>query len=637
MNEKSIDPEKTVGIDLGTTFSVVAHLDRDQKPTTIPNDEGDLSTPSVIFFDSSGTVVGNEAINAAEFEPARSARYAKRDVGSEIFHKKILGHTFPPEVLQAIVLRKLKDDAELKIGKFSKAVITVPAYFNEPRRKATQDAGTLAGIEVLDIINEPTAAAIAFGVKEGFIDQEGVAEKNERVLVYDLGGGTFDVTLMDISGSEFNTIATAGDVHLGGIDWDLRILDFLADQFQEQHGNDPREDASATLKLRQLATRAKKTLTARDTAQVRFAFENQRSNLEVSRVEFEEITEDLVERTKLTVNRLLREASIKWNDVSRLLLVGGSTRMPMIHTMLEKESGLSVDRSLSPDEAVAHGAAVYADILMRRGRGDDTFKVSNVNSHDLGVLGLDPKTKKAVRQIMIPRNSKIPVIKSRKFVTSKDSQKEVVVTVVEGGTDRGVGATKIGKCRVTELPEGLVKGSPVNVTFKYSSDGRLTVNADLPTADVRARTIIERASGMTRQEVAEWKTRLADGIRIKERFKDSDPDLKQTSAKKTPSPKSDSNGRAGKIEKKTKRTSASEDILDLKIGEKRKSKHDLIDFSLPEIADKNSNGSDSFAGIDLGDAPPKNNDDSFALDEIPGNNSVTSDSGLDSFFDKLKD
>jgi molecular chaperone DnaK len=608
--------EPSVGIDLGTTFSVVAHLDRSNQPATIPNDEGDLSTPSVVFFDTTGTVVGNEAINASEFEPARSARFAKRDVGSSSFHKKILGHSFPPEVIQAIILQKLKEDAELKIGEFFKAVITVPAYFNEPRRKATQDAGTLAGLEVMDIINEPTAAAIAFGVKEGFIDSEGAAKKEERVLVYDLGGGTFDVTLMDMKGADFQTVATAGDVHLGGIDWDLRILDFLADQFVEEHGIDPREDPVHALKLRTLATRAKKTLTSRETAQVRFAMDGNRSNLEISNGEFVDITEDLIERTKLTVNRLLKDAGLKWNDISRLLLVGGSSRMPMVQRMLESESGIKPDRSLSPDEAVAQGAAVYADILRQRGEGNSSFKISNVNSHDLGVMGINPNTKKAMRQIMIPRNTKLPVIRSKKFVTSKDGQKEVVVTVVEGGTDTGQGATKVGKCRVSGLPEGLVKGSPVKVTFKYSGDGRLTVNAELPTADVRARTLIERASGMSKEEIAEWKLRVAKGIAVEGRYEETEegsPASKKVAKKQV-----------------NKQASKKAPVFKEDIGGSDEAKG----MELPSVGDSPKK-TQSFVGIDVGDDAP-NDADSFVLD-VPEQKAVEADSGLDSFFGKLED
>ena len=215
--------EPAIGIDLGTTYSVLAHLDGDGKPRTVPNDEGETITPSAVFFDRDAPVVGREALRAAELEPQRLARFAKRDVGQRQFGKSICGRTFPPEVIQALVLAKLKQDAGLKLGEFRKAVVTVPAYFNEPRRKATQDAGRLAGLEVIDIINEPTAAAIAYGFEHRFLAADGSANGRERVLIYDLGGGTFDVTLMDIDGSEFRAVAIAGDVYLGGIDWDERI------------------------------------------------------------------------------------------------------------------------------------------------------------------------------------------------------------------------------------------------------------------------------------------------------------------------------------------------------------------------------------------------------------------------------
>lgn len=531
----SKEEQLSVGIDLGTTFSVVASVDRDGKPVTIPNDEGGLSTPSVVYFDSACTVVGNEAVNAAEFAPERTARFAKRDIGNDLMNRKILGNAYPPEVVLALILQKLKLDAELKIGKFDKAVVTVPAYFNEPRRKATQDAGRLAGIEVLDIINEPTAAAIAFGVSNGFVDQAGKAKEKERVLVYDLGGGTFDVTLMDIEGSDFNTIGTAGDVHLGGMDWDGRIMHHLADQFEEEHKIDPRSEPSSLQKLLQQATRAKKTLTARDQAQIRFALQGKQSVLSISRAEFTSLTEDLVERTRMTVKRLLKESKTSWSQVTRLLLVGGSTRMPMIHEMLESESGLKCDRSLSPDEAVAHGAAVYAQNLVNS-KASPGLIISNVNSHDLGVLGRDPKTKKRTRQMMIPRNSKIPVTQRRKFVTSKDGQREVIVTVVEGGTDSGEGATRIGKCRVSDLPEGLPKNTPVFVTFQYAADGRLSVSAELPTVEVQARIAIQRSSGMSEEQLTFWRERIEAGIKIDTDEKVAHPSEKpeEPAAEKTP-------------------------------------------------------------------------------------------------------
>ena len=239
-----------IGIDLGTTFSVVAYLDGSGRPITIVNGEGDLITPSVVLFDGKSAVVGKEAVKAAVMEPELIADFAKRDMGSMFYSKKVGGQQLPPEVIQSLILEKLKNDAERKLGPIGKVVVTVPAFFNEPRRKATQDAAQLAGLEVLDIINEPTAAAIAFGYQVGFLDAKGEARKKETILVYDLGGGTFDVTLMEIEGSEFTAIATGGDVFLGGIDWDRRLADYIADKFRDKHhGFDPRQDAAGIQRL----------------------------------------------------------------------------------------------------------------------------------------------------------------------------------------------------------------------------------------------------------------------------------------------------------------------------------------------------------------------------------------------------
>ncbi len=267
----------------------------------------------------------------------------------------------------------------------------MPAYFNEPRRKATQDAGRLAGLQVIDIINEPTAAAIAFGVQEGFLSDQAVARYRERILVYDLGGGTFDATLMELSGRRFQTLATAGDVHLGGIDWNQRLADYLATTFRETHGIDVRQDAIAAQTLLAEAEDAKRALTTRDAVDIHLAFDGRRLGVHVTREIFEHMTEDLVARTSFTINKLLRDATLEWNDVTRVLMVGGSTRMPMIQKMLRRESGQEPDRSLSPDEAVAHGAAIYADLLLNSADRPQ-IDVTNVNSHHLGVLGVEKGT-----------------------------------------------------------------------------------------------------------------------------------------------------------------------------------------------------------------------------------------------------
>ena len=502
-----------VGIDLGTTFSLVGFVDATGRPMSVINAEGDMTTPSVVFFDRSGVVVGKEADKAAEYEPERVARFAKRDMGKVAFHKNIRGEPLPPEVIQALILKKLKEDAELKLGPISKAVVTVPAYFDEPRRKATEDAARLAGIELLDILNEPTAAAISFGVQKGFVSLDGQSSQREVVLVYDLGGGTFDVTLMEIAGKKFNALGTAGDVYLGGVDWTDRIVDRVGEQFMAEHNIDPRTDECALQSLINEAEDAKRALTAREQVSLMFSHEGCRLRTTLTREWFEQATADLVDRTVSTVRKVLREAKVEWKDVTRLLLVGGSSRIPAIQAILEKESGLEVDRSLSPDEAVGHGAAVYAALLAgNESDGIRDIKVKNVSSHDLGVLGVEAGTGRKRRQLMIPRNSPLPCKNKASFKTAKDNQPNVVVNVVEGGDASGNNATKIGKCVVTGLPQNLPKKTPVEVTFRYAANGRLRVSAFLPTVQKEAELNIERASGLTEEDVKYWATRIAQGL-----------------------------------------------------------------------------------------------------------------------------
>ena len=274
-------------------------------------------------------------------------------------------------------------------------------------------------------------------------------------------------------------------------------------------------------------------------------YKGQRIKVELDRQQFEAMTRDLLERTRLTTDRLLRDAGLGWNDLTRLLLVGGSTRMPMVTAMLEKESGLQVDRSLSPDESVAHGAAIYAGILMTHGSSlGNGISVSNVNSHDLGVLGVDPKTNEPRRKIVIPRNHQLPAKSSKKFITAKDGQTKIVVRVVEGGTEVGQGATKIGKCVVTDLPADIQQGTEVLVTFNYLSSGRLEVVAEIPSLNLSADSTIDRASGMTSQEIAIWKTRLAEGISFLDKLPAVVEPTAQTVAAEGPKPGARQAGRA---------------------------------------------------------------------------------------------
>lgn len=502
-----------VGIDLGTTFSAVAHLDSDGRPWTILNSDGDLTTPSVVYFDTGGAIVGKEAVAAGEFEPERLAQFAKRDMGEAAFSKEIRGQRLPAEVLQGIILKKLKEDAELKLGDVKKVVITVPAFFNEPCRKATQDAGRLAGLEVLDIINEPTAAAICFGIQQGFLSEDGTSRGQERILIYDLGGGTFDVTLMEIDGSKFTALATAGDVYLGGVDWDSRLVIHLAKAFQLEHDVDLLPDEVAMQMLQQKAAETKHSLSTRESVTVFISHEGRRLKHEVTRETFEELTEDLLDRTLMTVKKLLRESKLEFKDLTRLLLVGGSTRMPAVKEMLERETGLQPDRSLSPDESVAHGAAIYAGLLMKTGAERiDGMSVTNVSSHDLGILGVERDTGRKRRSTMIPRNTQLPIKARKSFPTLRENQRSVEVNVIEGGDDSGNNSTPIGKCKVKGLPENLPAKTPVQVTFKYGADGRLTVKASLPSIKKDAELTIERAAGLSEEALAKWADLVNSGI-----------------------------------------------------------------------------------------------------------------------------
>ncbi len=510
-----------LGIDLGTTFSCVAQVDSRGIPRTLPNADGDLITPSVVFFDTNACVVGREAIKAAFVQPEMIARCVKREMGKPTFWKPFEGECYPPEVIQSLVLEKLKLDAQLKVGPVTDAVITVPAYFNEPKRRATQDAGRLAGLNVLDIINEPTAAAIAFGVEEGFLDAGGDAKSDETILVYDLGGGTFDVSVVRIESKRFRVLATDGDFQLGGIDWDQKIMQQISADYFLEHLADPSETALGEQRLLRDAEDAKRSLSSRDEVQIHFEHAGNSVSVPLTRKAFEQMTAGLLERTRFTTSKVVRDAGLKWADVTRILLVGGSTRMPAIAEMLESESGMQVDRSLAADEAVAHGAALYANLLSNpEGNGTrltlDNVEITNVNSHNLGVLGLEKATGLKRTKVLLPRNTPLPAKKGAAFTTAQDGQTSVAVKVVEGGDAGGNHSTPIGKCVIRGLPPGLPEGTQVNVVFQYENNGRLTVHATIPSLGKAARMDIQRESSLSDQKLDEW------GKRIRNRSRTSD-------------------------------------------------------------------------------------------------------------------
>jgi len=499
-------PPLAVGIDLGTTYSAVAVLDDFGRPQTLINGEGDKITPSVVLFEGNDVVVGKEALKAVATDMEAVARCAKRDLGSRMFHKILGGRQYPPETIESWVLNKLRIDATKQIGPFDKVVITVPAYFDEVRRKATQDAGYMAGFDVMDIINEPTAAAVAFGFQQGFIKKDGTTTGKQTILVYDLGGGTFDVTVMEIDGNNFNALATDGDVHLGGHDWDQRLVDYVAEEFIRKFGIDPREDPNTHGRLWRECEDAKRTLSARTKASIACDYKGQAVRVEINRRKFQEITHDLLDRTAFTTRQTLQAAGLDWKDIDHLLLVGGSTRMPMIVEKLKELSGMEPNCSVSADEAVAHGAALRAGILLAKSKGEaPRVKIKNVNSHSLGVVATDTKTKRQRTAILVPRNTSLPVSAKRVFKTQKANQKSILVQIVEGESHSPDDCSQIGKCTVRNLPRKLPAQTPIEVRFKYEENGRLTVVVKVQGTDKVLKHEITRENSLNPEQLNSWR------------------------------------------------------------------------------------------------------------------------------------
>jgi len=367
----------------------------------------------------------------------------------------------------------------------------VPYHFNDLRRKATQDAAQIAGLNVIDIINEPTAATLTYAWLHDQLATDSEEHNEPRhVLVYDLGGGTFDVTVVRYTPTRFEVLATDGDVYLGGVDWNNRLLDYVADQFVAEHGSDPRESAAATQLLRHQCDLAKIALTDEQKTEIRCSFRRESSTVTVTRQKFEELTADLVQRTIDTVHLVLEQAQITAKELDNVVLVGGSTLMPMISQRLQQEFSVQLYRDLSPYKAVAQGAAIHAAILESKFRGEESglaqklrtqlARIENVevNSHGLGVVILDPRTKQAANYVMIPRNTRLPAEKRQSFVTTRDGQQRIRVQVIQGEAPDPQACAQIGEFFVTNLPAGLPKGSPIEVVYSFDASGRIHVRAE---------------------------------------------------------------------------------------------------------------------------------------------------------------
>ncbi|MDP9292058.1 MAG: Hsp70 family protein, partial [Verrucomicrobiota bacterium] len=489
--EKLTTQRKAVGIDLGTTFSAIAHIDAYGKPLIIPNAESERITPSVILFDGNNAVVGTLARQNAVAEPEKIVDFIKREMGKSKteFHREFNSKDYSAEELSALIIRKLKNDAEKYLGeKVTDAVITVPAYFNDAERTATLHAGQLAGLNVLQIINEPTAAALAYGLDK--------LETNQTIFVFDLGGGTFDVTIMQIADNRISMIASNGDHRLGGKDWDDVIVNWIAEEFDKAHGENPLLDLQSYQDLYSRAVNAKIQLTSRGSTVVVHSYNGKSVKVELTRAAFEERCRHLIEKCKTICEIVMQEAKTEWSKIDRVLLTGGMTRIPSVREMVAQISGVPVADDVSPDEAVATGAAIQAVLAQlheedRLGErvlpvetraqysSDDgqLIQVSNITTHTLGVVLWDDGAVEEYVFPMIKKMTAIPAEVKNSFGTAKANMKNAVVRVVEGESTVPGECTALGICEI-ELPPFLPKGSPVELTYRYDPNQVLEVTVD---------------------------------------------------------------------------------------------------------------------------------------------------------------
>ena len=485
---------KAVGIDLGTTNSVVSVLEAGE-PVVIPNSEGARTTPSIVAFSKAGEVlVGEVAKRQAITNPDRTFRSIKREMGTTWTSADIDGKKYTPQEISARTLMKLKRDAEAYLGDtVTDAVITVPAYFDDAQRTATKEAGAIAGLNVLRIINEPTAAALAYGLDK--------SSQDETILVFDLGGGTFDVSVLEIGDGVFEVKSTHGDTHLGGDDWDQRIIDWLTQQFKSAHGIDLAQDRMAVQRLKEAAEKAKIELSQTQQTQINLPFITATAegplhlDESLTRSKFQEMTADLVERCRVAFDQAIKDAGLTKSQIDHVILVGGSTRMPAVQELVFNMTGKEPNKSVNPDEVVAIGAAVQAGVL----KGD----VKDILLLDVTPLSLGIETKGGVMTKLIERNTTIPTRRTEVFTTADDNQPSVEINVLQGEREMASYNQSLGKFNLVDLPPAQ-RGTPqIEVTFDIDANGIVHVSAkDRATSKEQSMTITS-SSSLSKEKIEE--------------------------------------------------------------------------------------------------------------------------------------
>ncbi|MQA06467.1 MAG: Hsp70 family protein [Streptosporangiales bacterium] len=499
---------QALGIDLGTTFSAVAVVGADGVPAMVRSREGENITPSVVLFAGDQVLVGSTASRTAATMPDDCVRFVKRFMGDP--HWSFVdadGREYRPEEISAFILRRLADDAAMALGgQVDEVVVTVPAYFDDARRKATLDAAEIAGLNALRLVNEPTAAAVAYGLDE--ID-------HSTCLVYDLGGGTFDVTVMRIAGGDFDVLATDGDRNLGGFDFDNELMLHVNGVVQDAGGPDLFDSGALEADLREKCELAKRTLTNVSQASVFVSAHGQNHRVQVTRDEFERLTKPLLDRTETIVESVLAASGKRWPEIDHVLLVGGSTRMPMVPALLQRLSGKQPQSRINPDEAVAFGAAIVADLTIAQERNEpaatpaiDQVAINDVTSQSLGIIAVDAGSDRPVNVPVIPKNSTIPCKYEDTFVTVEQNQAEWICEITEGDDPEPEYVVKLLE-RPIPLPQNLPKGAPMKVTMSYDVDGVVHVAVTDGTSGRSLGEIeLERPLNLGRDDVTRMRTAL---------------------------------------------------------------------------------------------------------------------------------